>query len=364
MNRPESASPDSPPLPHSATGRGRPTPPSPIDWPRFRSVVAAADSIVLTSHIRPDCDALGSELGMAAILRQLGKRVRIVNAQATPPNLAFLDRQRQILTYGRDITDADLADARLLIILDTSAWIQLGAMRSFIESTGATRIILDHHVGEDDLQALLFKDATAEATGRLVVEAADQLGVELPRDAAEPLFAALATDTGWFRFGSTRVQTYELAARLVAAGAHPPTIYAELYERETLGRVRLRGRVLSRVETEREGKFVHSYIAQADFAETAARPSDTEDLINETLEIYGTEFAVILVEQSPGAVKISFRSRCPLSCSEVAAHFGGGGHFAAAGAFLRGALPDVQQQVLAYVRQQFAALESNAKPSA
>ncbi len=327
----------------------------PIDWKQFCQIIRAANDIVLTSHIRPDCDALGSELGMADILRRMDKRVRIVNAQETPPNLAFIDPRREILAYGVDVTNDQLSDCDLVVILDTSAWVQLGAFRQFLESTSARKIVLDHHVGQDDLGAILFKNTSAEATGRLVVEAVDHLGVSISPAAATPLFAAVATDTGWFRFGSTSAQTYQLAARLVDAGAAPAEIYADLYERESVGRIRLRGIVLARVVTELDGRFVHTYILREDFAAAGALPSDTEDLINLTLEIEGTQFAVILIEQDNGGFKISFRSRCEVSCNDIAARFGGGGHKAAAGAYLKGTYESVSKQVLDHVRQQLSA---------
>jgi phosphoesterase RecJ-like protein len=325
-----------------------------INWKQFTQLVRAANDIVLTSHIRPDCDALGSELGMADVLRGLGKRVRIVNGQATPPNLTFIDSQNEILVWGQSVSSEQLRDVDLVIILDTSAWAQLAPLRPFLESTSAKKIILDHHVSQDDLGAIPFKDTSAEATGRLVVEAADQLGVKLTAQAAVPLFAALATDTGWFRFGSTTQETYRLAARLVDAGAVPAQIYADLYENESLGRVRLRGIVLSRVETELDGALVYTHILLDDFEKSGALPSDTEDLINQALEIHGTLFAVIMIEQPTGGFKISFRSRCGLSCNDVAAQFGGGGHQAAAGAYLKGDYSVVSDQVLSHVRQRLS----------
>ena len=322
-----------------------------IQWKQLCEIINKSTNVVLTSHIRPDCDALGSELGMAGVLRALGKKVRIVNGQATPPNLQFIDPENEILTIQEDVNVEDLADVDLLMILDTSAWAQLGPMREFIESTAAPKIIFDHHVGEDDLGAQPFKNATAEATGRMVVELSEQLGVQLTPEIATPLFAAIATDTGWFRFGSTTSYTYQIAGKLLDAGANPTQIYGDLYERESVGRVRLRGVVLSRVATELDGKFVHTYILKEDFQETGALPSDTEDLINLALEIEGTLFAVIMIEQPAGGFKMSFRSRCGLQCNEVAGHFGGGGHKAAAGAFLEGDYAEVQPTVLDYVRQ-------------
>ena len=321
-----------------------------IDWKAFSTVIKQHQNILLTSHIRPDCDALGSELGMAGVLAALGKNVRIVNGQATPPNLQFIDPDKQIKAFDEDVTINDLQDVDLVMILDTSAWAQLGPMKEFLTTTTAKKIIVDHHVGEDDIGAELFKNTTAEATGRLVVEAAEVLGVELTPGIATPLYAAIATDTGWFRFPSTTSLTYNVVAKLVDAGASPSGIYQDLYERETLGRQRLKGIVLARLETELSGKFVHTYIVQGDFKDTGALQSDTEDLVNMSLEIDGTLFAVIAIEQPNGGFKISFRSRCPVACNDVAAEFGGGGHKAAAGAFVKGTLEEVRPKVLDHVR--------------
>jgi len=321
-----------------------------VNWPRFAEVIRAHDRFLLTSHVRPDCDALGSELGMAGILEALGKQVSIVNPMATPPNLAFIDPGQRAQVINEDIQAADLNDIEVLMVLDTSAWAQLGPMGDIMRTTSAKKIVVDHHVSEDDLGAEPFKNTTAEATGRLVVEAAEELGVALTSEIATPLFAAVATDTGWYRFGSATSGTYRIAAKLIDAGASPAEIYRELYEQDTVARVRLRGVILSRVACELDGRLAHTYVLAEDFQNTGALPSDTEDVINMTLAIAGVEFAVILVEQPSGGFKISFRSRCALDCSQLAEQFGGGGHKAAAGAFQKGRLSEVQPTVLDAVR--------------
>ena len=223
-------------------------------------------------------------------------------------------------------------------------------MSDVIRTTKAKKLLVDHHVSGDDIGAELFKDTTAEATGRLVLEAAEHLGVTVTPEIAAPLFAAIATDTGWFRFSSVDSVTYRAVARLVDAGVRPCDIYGELYERDTLGRLRLRGLILSRVESELDGRLVHTYVLKEDFTRTGALPSDTEDVINMTLAITGTEAAVIMVEQASGGFKLSFRSRCELDCSQIAEQFGGGGHKAAAGAFIEGTLDQVQPKALDVVR--------------
>jgi len=332
--------------------------PSAIDWRRFGEIVNGHQRFLLTSHVRPDCDALGSELGMAGVLRALGKEVIIVNGQATPPNLQFIDPARQLKALGIDVQAADLAGIEVLMILDTSAWQQLGPMADVVKQTAALRMVLDHHVGEDDLRAELFKDTKAEATGRLVWDAARALGVRLTPEMATPLFAAVATDTGWFRFGSTTPNTFRCGAALIEDGARPAEIYNQLYEQDTLARLNLRGRILARAQAELGGRLVHTAVLKEDFEATGALPSDTEDAINLTLGVAGTQVAVILVEQASGGFKISFRSRTPqVDCNQLAQTFGGGGHKAAAGAFLNAPFAVAQLKVLNAAR---TALQASA----
>ncbi|HEX4146102.1 MAG TPA: DHH family phosphoesterase [Pirellulales bacterium] len=322
-----------------------------INWNRFSELIRSNERFLLTSHIRPDCDALGSELGMAGVLEALGKQVTIVNAQATPPNLAFIDPQKKLRALGIDVQPAELASAQVLLVLDTSAWAQLGPMAEVVRTTRAHKAVLDHHIDSDDLGAELFKDTTAEATGRLVFEAANHLGVKLTPELAGPLFAAVATDTGWFRFVSVTGDTFRGAGALVDAGAMPQQIYTDLYERETLARLQLRGRILARTQTDLFGRLAYTAALRDDFAATGALAADTEDVVNLALAILGVEVAVIFVEQADGGNKISFRSRTPkVDCNTLARNFGGGGHRAAAGAFLPGTLAEVQPKVLDAVR--------------
>ena len=322
-----------------------------VAWDTLIEIVNSNQSFLLTSHIRPDCDALGSELGFAAVLESLGKEVTIVNGQETPPNLSFIDPEQKIKALGKDIDADDLPAIDVLAVLDTSAFAQLGPMADVVRSTNARKIILDHHVDTgDDLGATPLKDVEAEATGRLVVEAAEHLGVELTPAMAKPLYAAIATDTGWFRFNSTTSTTYCVAAKLVDAGANPAEIYALLYEQESLGRLKLRGRILERLVAELDGRLIHTFVLKADFPELGAVPSDTEDAINLSLTVAGTEAAVILVELNSGGFKISFRSQSQLDCQVLAAQFGGGGHKAAAGAWIDGPLEAAQANVLDAVR--------------
>ena len=330
-----------------------------IPWPRFVEIVRSHQRFVLTTHIRPDGDALGSELAMAAILEALGKDVRVCNAFAVPPNLRFLDPQRKLAQLGVDVSAEQLADREVLIVLDTTAWAQLGAMADVIKRTKAVKVVLDHHLSGDDLGAELFKDADAEATGRLVVEAADQLGVPLtPRDRP----ARVCRPGHRHRLVPLRVDHGRHAAAGRAAGrsrAPRRTNSTRSSTRTTRhARLQLIGRALARSQTELGGRLIYTWLEQADFAATGAVPSDSEDIINMTLSVGGTEVAVILVEQPTGGFKVSLRSRCEVDCSRVAEQFGGGGHSKAAGAFFDEPLESARQKILDAVR---AAMQCNRR---
>jgi phosphoesterase RecJ-like protein len=320
------------------------------DWSRFVEIVRRNQRFVLTTHIRPDGDALGCEAALAEILKSLGKDVLVCNVFPIPPNLRFVDGKKRFKQLGVDVTPAELADREVLIILDTSAWAQLGEMADIVRSTKAIKLVLDHHVSEDDLGAEVFKDVEVEATGRLVLDAADQLKVSLTPEIARAVFIAVATDTGWFRFSSTSAETFYLIKRLVEAGAVPDEIYRELYENDSLARLRLIGRALIHTQTELGGRLIHTYINLEDFRAAGALPSDSEDIINLTLAVEGTEVAVIFVEQQSGGFKVSFRSRSELDCAALAERFGGGGHRKAAGAFINEPLAAAQEKILQAVR--------------
>ena len=321
-----------------------------IDWRPFVKLVNEAHSFVLTSHMRPDCDAIGSELGLALALRSLGKSVRIINGDAVPPHIAFIDPNRDVNVLGRDVTEADTT-SDVLAILDTSAWQQLGPMAEVLRRSPARKIVIDHHLSEDDFGAEMFKDVNSESTGRLVLQAIDALGVELKPEMAVPLLTAIATDTGWFRFASVTAETFSAAARLAAAGAKPHIIFGALYEQNSLARLLLQGRILINVKSHIGGRLLSTAITQADLREAGAEPTDTEDIINRLLGVSGVEVALLFLELGPKETKVSLRSRSTVDVRAIAEGFGGGGHRAAAGVRFPGPLATAESTVLNAVRE-------------
>lgn len=318
----------------------------PIDWSPLVELVNANERFVLTCHARPDCDAVGSELGMCGALEALGKSVRIVNPDAVPSHLAFIDPELRVEVLDAGVSAKDIEAADVLMVLDTSAWAQLGGMADVFRATSLQRVVVDHHVSHDDLQATMFRDSTAEATGRLVIDAADALGVTIDAKMASALYAAIATDTGWFRFGSTTGDTLRHAARLMDAGADPVAIYRELYEQDSLERVQLLARILGQTERACGGRLVHSRALRSDFDATGASDADTDGAVNSILGIQNTEVAVLFTETADGRLKTSFRSRSAIDVSKIAEQFGGGGHRAAAGATVEGTYAADHQRIL------------------
>lgn len=322
------------------------------DWHKFKHLIDGHQRFVLSCHVRPDADALGSELAMAELLRELGKEVRIINPSSAPSTLDFLIADDDVGVLGA-VKAEDALDTDVHMILDTSAWSQLQGIGDVLKRTAALKIVIDHHASSDDLGGVDFKDTSAEATGSMVYRFARATGLPINERAATCLFCAIATDTGWFRFPSVTSQTYRDISELIDLGVRPHLLYQSLYDRYTLPRFHLAGRVLQRMTVVADGRLSYTWVDRNDFKETSSRPIDTEDLVNECLKVEGTRAAFIAVEQPNGQIKFSFRSREGFNVAAIAEQFGGGGHKQAAGALVAGPLEEAREKVLAAVLAAF-----------
>jgi bifunctional oligoribonuclease and PAP phosphatase NrnA len=321
--------------------------PMPLDWSPLVDIVRRHQRFLLTTHMRPDPDGLGSMLGLASVLEGMGKTAKTVITGVWPPRYDFMDPERRI---GRIVLPADeYRDAEVAIVLDTGTWNQLGDFGTLLKSLRCEKIVIDHHISQDDLGGIRFADTSAEATGRLVCEVADALGQPLTPIAANHLFAAVATDTGWFRHANTTPATFALAEKLMRAGAKPTQLYELVYEQSTTPRVKLLGVALGRITVTHGGRTAYVEVRRGDYEATGSIPSDTEELVNYPRSITGTKTALVFMEQPAGGVKVSFRSRDPMNVAEIAAKFGGGGHRLAAGAILAGSLEEAKTRVLAAI---------------
>lgn len=317
-----------------------------LAWQELAEAISEAETVLLTTHVRPDGDALGSELAMADLLVQKGKEVEIFNASPTPQRYSFLDPDGSKIGFQTDGKGLPKQTPDLLIVLDTGTWSQLAGLAEYVKQSDARKIVIDHHQSQDDLGALRLVDTRAAACGMLVHEAFEQLQGQMTTQAATALFVAITMDTGWLRHSNASSEVFRVCGELVQAGAKPFELYRDLFEQNSTQRYGLLSRMLQRITTQADGRLATSFVTQADIHESGAHPMDTEDFINYLMSLRGVETAVLFIEQQNGGTKVSFRSRGGLDCSSVAEQFGGGGHKPAAGATLSEPLHQVRATIL------------------
>lgn len=326
----------------------------PLDWSPLVDLIRSRQTFLLMTHIRPDADGLGAQLALADALERIGKKARVVIASNLPPRYQFLDPGRTRIERFR-LPGEGFRTVDAILILDTGTWGQIADFGDFLKTMAVPKAVIDHHRTQDDLGGMRFVDTSAEATGRLAYEIIRALDAPLSPTAAHHLFMAVALDTGWFRHPNTTAATFDLAAELVRAGANPTPLYEQLFEAAPLGRLKLVGVALQRLELRAGGQVAFTEVKLADYAACGAVPGDTEDLINYPRAINGVEVAVIFIEQPEGGTKVSFRARSRVDVARLAERFGGGGHKLASGARLNDPLPVAREKVLAAVEEAVAA---------
>lgn len=314
----------------------------PLDWSPLVELLRTHERPLLMTHIRPDADGMGAQLALHDALTAIGKKPRIAIASKLLPRYEFLDPKREII---EDFKPAAFTNCDCVVVLDTGTWNQLGDFGKWLRESPLPRAVVDHHRTQDDLGGLQFVDTSAEAAGRLAHEIIVALGAPISAKAANHLFMAIATDTGWFRHQNATPATFALCGELVAAGANPTVLYEQLYEAATLSRFKLTAVALQRLQVRANGKIAFTEIALSDYASTGAVPGDTEDLINYPRGVEGVDLALVFIEQPDGGTKVSFRSRAA-DVSKLAERFGGGGHKLASGARVPRPLADARDEVL------------------
>ena len=318
-----------------------------LDWRPLLDTFEKHQTFTITSHVRPDADAIGSAVSLAGLLQRMGKLTRIIMPSEAPKYLHWLDDGDQLLKIGEQVSHAEALDTNCHIVVDTSAWAQLGDVGAVLRETQAEKIVVDHHVSSDDLGATEYKDTTASAAGVLIAEIYEAAGIVPTETQASAMFCAIATDTGWFRFSSVEPRTLKVAARLVEQGATPTKIYKQLYERSSMARLKLQARVLDRIELACDGRIAYSWVLRSDIEDVKAQPADTEGFVNQLLSLEGVDAAFLMVEQHDGRAKFSLRSQPGTIVSPVAESFGGGGHKQACGVMMDGPAIEARDRLLA-----------------
>ncbi|HEX9935406.1 MAG TPA: bifunctional oligoribonuclease/PAP phosphatase NrnA, partial [bacterium] len=288
---------------------------------KLQSLIETYQRFVLTTHLNPDGDALGSQHALAALIRSRRKAVRIINCDSTPQNYLFLDPDGSIEVFQPARHMPVLMDAEVIFLIDTNDPRRLRSMGDAVLKSSALRVIIDHHPEPVDFGASPIVDTDATATGELIYMLIRQTdpGI-MTSDVSTALYTAIMTDTGSFRFPKTDPEIHRITADLIQHGADPADIYAHVYENGPINRLRLLGQMLSRLTTTADGAVGYAVITRKMFSETQTSEIDTDGFINYTLGIGGVRIGLLFVEQ-PDEVKISFRSKGNIPVNELAKEF-------------------------------------------
>lgn len=303
-----------------------------VNFQKLKNIILSNHSFLITTHVNPDADAIGSEIAFYQILKLLGKKSFIINHSETPYNLQFLDTDKVIRQFNLD-DHADLFNkVDVLVALDFNRSDRTVSMRNSFEQSKAIKICIDHHQDPEKFVDYEFIDTEYAATGEIILSLITETKlVPLTREIAEPIYAAIMTDTGSFRFERTTAKLHHKVATLLEAGANPTEIYDKIYDQSKFSKIKLLGRALESIQLIADGKIAYMIITQKDFEEFNAIESDTENFVNYNLSIENVVLGLLFIELKNG-FKVSFRSKGNIRVNKLAAEFGGGGHTNASGA--------------------------------
>ena len=304
-----------------------------IDFNKLKEIIENNNSFLLTTHVNPDADAIGSEIAFYLMLKEIGKEVHILNHSKIPYNLCFLDKYNIIQKYDKSKHKKLFYSVDVLVALDFNHSDRIVSMEEDFKKSDKIKICIDHHPDPEGLFDFIFFDIDYCSTGHIIYQFIKETNiVEIRKDIADNLYAAIMTDTGSFKFEKTTSKIHIIAADLLEKGVSPTNIYDSIYDKSRFGKVKLLGLALKSSQlygNTKEICFMKLY--QKDFEECNVDESDTDGFINFSLSINGVKVGLFFVELKNG-FKISFRSKENITVNKLAEEFGGGGHKNAAGA--------------------------------
>ncbi len=319
------------------------------------SILEQHQRFLLTTHLNPDADGLGSELALGAYLIGRGKEVHILNPNATPPNCLFLDPHRRAEEFNPAKHVQLFASIQTIIVLDTNQTDRLDRLKPHVLASSAVKVCIDHHLNREEFANLYLIDEEAAATGEILTHWMRAFDPDsITPEIAQDLYAAIMTDTGSFRFPKTDAELHRIVADLIDRGADPVAVYQEHYEQLSLGTVQLLARALGSLTTDHNGMVAYMVLTRKDFEQTGTTEADAHSFVAETLKVRGVRVGLLFTEIEDG-LKISFRSKGDIAINELAQEFGGNGHKNAAGARIAGAtllesIPRVLQRCALYLK--------------
>lgn len=325
-----------------------------------REELTKHERILITTHVNPDADAIGSALGLQHFLINAFSRVKqvhVVLPSACPLNLLWMPGANSMMVWGEPTTQSEsrlrvineLPEVDCIVVLDLNALSRLQTLGTAITNTSARIVNIDHHTFPEDFAHVQWVDVDAAATCQLIAELVisqttneshpDASSVPAPSgnerpwlaDCAQCLYTGIMSDTGSFRFPRTTPQLFRTVAWLVEKGANPVLAYESTFNVNSMRRTRLLGATLATMQLYHNGLLCVMIIRASDLKKFDCTVDDTEGFVHHTLSIIGVSVGILLIEQ-PGVVKCSFRSKGQWKIRDLAAAYGGGGHDYAAGA--------------------------------
>jgi phosphoesterase RecJ-like protein len=296
--------------------------------------------VLVTTHVRPDGDALGTSAAMVLGMKKAGIDAEVLLLSHLPTKYAFVFKDYNIPFHDAEKewpAGLDLTRYDALLVVDTGTWSQLPGLKERIVNWNVPKIVVDHHLTQEDWATTKLVITEAAAAGEIAAELLEFWEIKLDQPIATALFLAIATDTGWFQFSNTRPFTMRLAAMLIEAGVDTDRMYQLLYQNERAERVALQTRAMQSLELLAGGRLAVMTVRKQDFAETRANVPDTENLINIPLQIRTVQASILVVEPLDfGPTRVSLRSKGQVDVAKFAEQFGGGGHARAAGLKIEG----------------------------
>jgi len=327
----------------------------PDTYDQIIATLSNTNRILLTTHVRPDGDALGSVAAMALALRKRNIDSNVLLLSHLPRKYAFVFKDASIphidVESGfPDRFPLDSYDA--LLVIDTGTWSQLPDLQPRLANFNKPRIVIDHHLTQESWADIKLVETDAAAAGEILANLIRRWNITIDPQIATALYVAIASDTGWFQFANTRPRTMRLAADLMEAGADTIRLYELLYQNERPERLAIQARTLNSMELLCDNRLAIMRIWKTDFEQTKANVPDTENLINVPLQIGSVEVSVLITEPRDfGPVRFSLRSKGQLDVAKFAEQFGGGGHARAAGLKMEVPFQQAHDQVVAALVQ-------------
>jgi bifunctional oligoribonuclease and PAP phosphatase NrnA len=304
----------------------------------FQELIQKPQKVVITTHFKPDADALGSSLALSGFLLKLGHQVSVITPSDYPDFLNWMPGNSQVIVYEKGKTDFAskklIQEADLIFCLDFSALSRINDLEIPVRDSKGIKVMIDHHINPEDFAEYALHNSKAASTTELIYDLIEMLGEKSLIDTAigECIYAGLMTDTGSFRHPSTTARVHEIAGELISLGVNTNKIHRNIYDSFSEERLKFLGFMLSeKLKVLPEYNVAYFTVTKEELKKFNSQTGDTEGIVNYALSINGISMAAIIVER-PEAIKMSFRSIESVAVNDIAAvHFSGGGHKNAAG---------------------------------